>query len=208
MNAEELRAYLWTSSSKAGARPPAREVFHLPGQHDQADHGRRGAARREPGIVESAADLSLEKINELHADIRAWPPQARHIAGMALRKYQSSHYPDTELMVRRGANGRALGVMELGDSGDLIAAGDPIKSGDYLEVEYLASGKRGSGAGTALLEAAFERAAESDRGIVLYSVEEATNFYRKLGGEEVPNRYHVFFWPPNKVKSMVEQRSR
>lgn len=38
MTPEELRAYLWTSSNKAGMRPPVREDFHLPGGHDQQSH--------------------------------------------------------------------------------------------------------------------------------------------------------------------------
>lgn len=198
-----------------GNLPPEFErlSFHLPGQHDQSTHGHRDVGGidaltkpREGGILLTVEDLNSDQLQQVSTEVSNWEPNARRIGLMALRAYENEADEDTELIIRQDRDGKTTGVMELGKPDDVITSDDVIKPRDYLEVRYLASGKRGSGAGTALLEAAFEYAAASDRGVVLYSVEEAVDFYKALGGVKVPDHYNVFHWSPKKVKLMLERK--
>jgi GNAT superfamily N-acetyltransferase len=206
LNALEQSVLYWRSSTKADFE---RKTFHLPGGHDQQSHAGGGAGGDPPlghSFIESARDLHDSELQEMEESVLGWDGTARSIGRGAISYFKNTpDHDELDLVRTTDEKGKTTGVMALGNSNDLINDyGGKIDPEDYLEVHYLAAGVQGQRIGTKLLEAAFERAEQMNRGIILYSVSEAREFYQKLEGVDIGES--VFYWPPEKVREMLDKK--
>ena len=167
---------------------------HLPGQHDQATHGKGGssdvsgfsdrtkASSRSHGVrsVMSSAPGAEAAQDKIDADIkRSWgdsgSPHVEMAGNALMAAYFDTISPNpsgVELVSIPGSRGRGTqGVM---------AYRPTDKGPDKLIALATAPGAK-AGVGTRLLAEASRRASDRGRGLELTAIEEAREFYEKAG---------------------------
>lgn len=182
---------------------------HLPTQHDQKTHGKKG-------IFASSVVVTRSKPSE--NDIKAWSARKDIV--------QPKFDRDLRLLAMRQGNlflRDASGVPQAAATIEITNMGsDTIRpyyaktpTGKYLSIELLAvapwhsskSKERVSGYGTAMMRKIVDYMKPSHEGIFLHaSTPNAVKFYRAIGMKETKGRY--FYWLKNDASAFARSYDR